>query len=258
MLGVRLSGERKPNGAVRERAADRGQSNAEWMARAGITDGVILLGGSDLASFRIRVAQSHARSDLLPSFWSLVGLLDTPDHFLSAPLGTADVSAVPSRNGIARCAISDFDDPARYPNVALIRFTENTGPVLENAERVQRQRSVVDIPTLIVAWLEFVWGAGAARNPLLEGKGLPSAAFVEAAYGLSGVELTPGLSSASSCPEAVWQAAKWWSGFYEQTAATPLDPDVAGMVPEGYYVIRQPAAAVAEDGGGTPATRYPD
>lgn len=245
MLGVRLSGQRRPNPRVERFPAKRSESNAEWIARAGVTDGLILLGGSDLAAFRVRVAQSHARSDLLPSFWSLMGVLVNAEAFLSVPLAQA-ASTVPARNGIIACEMSDYDDPRVFPNIALLRFVDSSDLILENARRVERQRAVVDIPTLLVAWLEFIWGAGSGRNPLLEQKGVPSAAFVEAAYGLSGVELTPGLSSASSCPEAVWQSAKWWNDFYESTASTPLDQNLTGIVPEGRYVTRQPAAAVVD------------
>jgi hypothetical protein len=73
--------------------------------------------------------------------------------------------------------------------------------------------------------------------------------------------LTPGLSSASSCPEAMWQAAKWWTGFYEKTAAAPSAsggksgkgkpgkadaPKAVPMVPQGFYKIGQASAAIVE------------
>jgi len=35
---------------------------------------VVLLGGADLLHFRLRVAQSHVRADLLPSYWSHAAL----------------------------------------------------------------------------------------------------------------------------------------------------------------------------------------
>ena len=63
-------------------------------------------------------------------------------------------------------------------------------------------------------------------------------------------ELTPGLASRSSCPEAIWQAAKWWQEFYEKTTVTddavpPESRKYEGMTPEGYFVVRQRAAAIA-------------
>jgi hypothetical protein len=53
---------------------------------------------------------------------------------------------------------------------------------------------------------------------------------------IAGLELTPGLSSQSSCPEAIWQAAKWWYQFYAQ-----INGD--GQLPSGIYMLRQLAAA---------------
>ena len=96
--------------------------NIAWLRRArrrhgiGRPGDVILLGGASIADFRVRVAQSHARSDLTPSYWSTVGLMEDARTFLGVPLGGgADPSLVPASNGIAAMALRDFDDPSRYP-----------------------------------------------------------------------------------------------------------------------------------------------
>jgi hypothetical protein len=60
---------------------------------------------------------------------------------------------------------------------------------------------------------------------------------------MAGIELTPGLSSSASCPEAIWQAAKYWHNFYKEAAQTAHDDNAAQQVPEGKYTIRQKAAA---------------
>jgi hypothetical protein len=206
-----------------------------------------MLGGSSLSHFRIRVAQSHLRSDLLPSFWSLVGLLEDAQTFLSVPLDLRpEGSEIPATNAIQTCRIADYDDPQRFPNIAVLRFTDDHTPIRENAERIKAQRSVVDLPSLMLPWLGYIWGAGRAGNPLLEGHGLPSAAFVETAHGLAGIELTPGLSSSGSCPEAIWQAAKWWRQFYEGRTGTGEAREATTTAPMGSYMLRQPAAAVLE------------
>jgi hypothetical protein len=70
--------------------------------------------------------------------------------------------------------------------------------------------------------------------------GIPSAVLIESAYSIIGVELTPGLAGQSSCPEAIWQAAKWWHEFYDSEAAVTEAP-VAG-----HYHIGQPAAAAID------------
>ena len=87
---------------------------------------------------------------------------------------------------------------------------------LEHArEQVAKSRSNLDLLDLLISWLAFAWGVGKTGNPLLEGLGIPSAALVEMIVGASDFELTPGLSTRSSCPEAIWQAAKWWHKYHE-------------------------------------------
>jgi hypothetical protein len=247
MVPSRHSAETTPNDLVKEEPAKPGESNRQWLSRVGARDGIILLGGSSLAHFRIRVAQSHLRSDLLPSFWSLTGILKEEQAFVSVPLGFhGDTSEVPRTNGIQTCRLDDYDDPERFPNIAVIRFTEDSQAVHENIERLRQQRSVIDLPSLMLPWLGFVWGAGRSGNPLLEGHGLPSAAFVETVYGIAGIELTPGLSSASSCPEAIWQSAKWWRAFYEGATGVGNEVHAIATVPAGSFATRQSAAAVVE------------
>ena len=77
-----------------------------------------------------------------------------------------------------------------------------------------KQRAVLDAIDLIVQWLAYVWGVARSANPLLDGLGIPSAAMLEIVIGASGFDLTPGLESRSSCPEAIWQAARWWHEYY--------------------------------------------
>lgn len=242
MLGIRRSPDSTENDRLREVPSLDGEPNSAWLERAQMTLGVILIGGSNLVDFRVRVAQSHARADLLPSFWSRAGILTGDGAILSVPF-TQDAALLPGRNAIVESPIEEYDDPERYPNLAVIQFATDEAAALANARRLAFERSVIDLPSLLLPWLAFVWGAGPARNPLTDGLGVPSAAFVETAYGIARVELTPGLSSGSSCPEAIWQAAKWWGAYYAE--AHDLTGS-EGSVPEGSFVIRQPAASVIE------------
>jgi hypothetical protein len=243
MLGIRRSPDAHSNDLLQELPAEGEETNREWVARTGLDHGVILIGGSSVTDFRVRVAQSHARGDLLPSFWSLAGVMAAADSFLSVPF-SQDVDRTPGQNAIVECSIAEFDDPVRYPNIAIIQFGADESGALTNAKRLTSERAVIDLPTLLVPWLAFVWGAGQGRNPLLDGEGVPSAAFAETAYGIAGIELTPGLSSASSCPEAIWQSAKWWSEYYE--AAQEAATHETAAVPSGRFAVRQPAAAVVD------------
>ena len=232
MLPVRRAPTSTPNAEfVKDRlpeepakvAGPEAETNLAWLARArsedktfGAPGDVVLLGGASLADFRLRVAQSHLRDDLTPSYWSLVGVLDAGDQLLTAPLWpllTPEI--VPITNGIRSLPLGDFDDPATWPNIAIVRFPGARKPPVECVDELRKQRTMIDIPALVLHWLAYVWGAGSAANPLTGGSGIPSAVMTEAAFGLAEVELTPGLAAASSCPEAIYQSAKWWHDFYE-------------------------------------------
>jgi hypothetical protein len=253
MIRTRFSGVTSKNPELRYAPARAGERNSQWVARSGIREGILLLGGTSLSHFRTRVAQSHMRSDLLPSFWSLAGILREGKAVETVVLDWPDASAIPATNAVRTLPLRDFDDPLWYPNIALLRFTGDEDALRSNLRRVRSERSIVDLPRLVLAWLGFVWGAGGEGNPLLAGHGHPSAAFVEAVHALAGVELTPGLSSEASCPEAIWLSAKWWRHYYEQTAVEGN----TRIAPSGVYVTRQRAAAVYDPGdpGGTAKPR---
>ena len=264
MLPVRQSPDAVPNWSFRkdETNESRTETNFAWIERERTGDpafcrpgDVVLLGGSSLTDFRIRVAQSHARHDLTPSYWSLVGVVSGPNRFLTAPLWPlAEPHRIPLSNGIRSLALSTFDDPIEWPNIAVVRFPGTRRSPVRNIGRLRGQRTIIDIPTLLLPWLGFVWGAGATGNPLLAGYGVPSAVLVETAFGMAEVELTPGLAAASSCPEAIYQSAKWWSGFYQETAGYQQDSGPASEGasaaeenhPIGRYLLRQRQASYVE------------
>ncbi len=219
------------------------ETNLAWVARTRAADktfaapgDVVLLGGANLADFRLRVAQSHIRDDLTPSYWSQVGVLDAGDRVLTAPLWPLlRPEIVPITNGIRSLPLSGFDDPTRWPNIAIVRFPGARRPPVACVGDLRKQRTMIDIPALVLHWLAFVWGAGSAPNPLVNGSGIPSAVMTEAAFGLAEVELTPGLAAASSCPEAIYQSAKWWHDFYELAAGGRRRK---ANRPIGQYLIR--------------------
>ncbi|HEV8718367.1 MAG TPA: hypothetical protein VGX03_36805 [Candidatus Binatia bacterium] len=243
MIQNRHAPQKKENTQLRSLPAASDEPNTHWLTRAGVKDGILLLGGSSLAHFRIRVAQSHLRQDLYPSFWSLAGLLRDGKHIETVPLGwKGDVSVIPSTNGVQTCEVEVYDDPQQYPNLAVIRFGELPATIGENIEKLKAQRSIVDLPGLMAPWLAFVWGVGQQGNPLLAGVGVPSAVFVERVYAMANIELTPGLSANASCPEAIWQTAKWWHQYYEKRVS-PKGRSI-NIVPTGSYATRQRAAAV--------------
>jgi len=240
----------KNNEELKREQARAGEGNKAWLKRVTGGDdsrGLILIGGNSVVDFHIRVSQSSLRHDLTPSYWSMVGILSDAETFYSVPLQwTGDLSEMPHSNGIQVCKIDDYNDPARFPNIAFIRFTADMAKIIGHAKNLRWQRSLVDLPELVVRWLEYVWMAGASSNPLAEAKGLPSAVFAETAFGVGGIELTPGLATAAACPEAIWQAAKWWSTFYAGASDMKVRSRAAPMVPRGSFALRQPSAAVFE------------
>jgi hypothetical protein len=266
MIGIRASTASKPNEQLRERARAASQTNSQWLAAAlGAGDprgAFLLVGGAGPIDFRLRVAQSHARSDLLPSFWSHAAIIRRAagqrdwvlyEASLEPPRGFGRVAA---NNGIQAGRFAAYDDPLRYPNIACLQVRVSpqalgglTLPAkLDQAVATFRnQRALLDLPSLLVQWLSFAWGAGDQGNPLLKGAGVPSAVLVEGLYAIAGVELTPGLASQSSCPEAIWQSAKWWHEFYESEASLTEAPI------SGSYFLGQPAAAVIEETPPAPA-----
>jgi len=252
VISIRQSNAEKANAKLVEVKAEANETNSAWLKRVKATDGVLLLGGAAISHFRIRVAQSHARHDLTPSSWSLAGILLDDTKFLSVPLELYDdASEIAQDNGVQICNMAGYDDPERFPNIAVLRFTRDTTKIITNSKLISgdreakrpSQRNIIDLPTLMLPWLSYIWICGKASNPLADGLGVPSAAFVETVYGIAGIELTPGLASATSCPEAIWQAAKYWQDFYKEAAKTDSRRDAKQQVPIGQYAVRQKAAA---------------
>jgi len=240
----------RPGGGGRSHRPERRALEIEWLKAAGVREGIVLLGGSSVAHFRLRVAQSHLRRDLTPSCWSFAGILDGAT-IISVPLDlVGDASEIVLMNGVQECAVGDYDDPERFPNIAALSFASDFREVMQSADLLSKQRSIIDLPALVLHWLGYLWSTGQVGNPLLAGYGVPSAVFVETVYGMTGVELTPGLSSSASCPEAIWQSAKWWHNFYEGAGAAggageaPAEgEELEGAAhPKGFFLLRQPAA----------------
>jgi hypothetical protein len=228
MLNIFTSAVKKPNQAFEEKKRTPGEDNLQWLVRVMPDDekdytNLLLLGGSGLSAFRVRVAQSQLRHDLTPSSWSHVVLVGNLKKNLAATV-IHEISLEPEAgfgfpvpaNGLQKAKLGDYKDQTAWPNIAHIRVPVERKKVTDALVRYQRQRAVLDGPQLLLTWLAYLWGAGRAGNPLMDGQGMPSAAMIEVVIGAAGFDLTPGLESRSSCPEAIWQAARWWHEFYEK------------------------------------------
>lgn len=257
LSGLRRSAVASGNPLLKETAADAllklegdEAANLTWLESTGYRDGVLLLGGTSIVDFRMRVAQSELRQDLLPSFWSTCGLLIDGKTLMTARVDAiSNSSARVERNGLEAVPLevtSSYGDPTRYPNIAILQFTDDHAAIKDHVARIGQERNIVDLLAQIVAWLGYCWAVGGSNNPLMQGQGIPSATLVERAHGLAGIDLSPGLPSASSCPEAIWQAARWWYKEYEPVEESgPSKSPQGGFMPRGAYLIRQPAAAAA-------------
>jgi hypothetical protein len=226
-------------------AAPQGElANFAWLSSTGYRDGVVLLGGTSIVDFRMRVAQSELRQDLLPSFWSTCGLLIDGEVLMTARVDAiSDCSARVERNGLEAVKLdadSRYGDSNFYPNIAVLQFTDDHVAIRNHVARIGQERNIVDLLAQIVAWLGYCWAVGDRGNPLMQGHGIPSATLLERAHGLADIDLSPGLPSASSCPEAIWQAARWW---YEAYDRDPSSKSAPSFTPRGAYLVRQPAAA---------------
>lgn len=183
---------------------------------------LVLLGGVDTLSFRLRVAQSHLRYDMLPSYWSesLVVELKGNDigeaNALQVPLHQPEGGVFPTRtNGVLQRPLKDFADTSRWPNIAVIAMPVSQATLLEKIDSFRYARGTVDALEHVLRWLAFAWGSGRTPNPLNDGIGLPSTCMIETACAAAGLDLTPGLESRASCPEAIWTAAKHWQHYFE-------------------------------------------
>lgn len=222
MLSIRGSHNAKSNPQLRFVPRTNGNGNLSWLAQhlPKKDDGrlrLLLLGGTEPLHFRLRVAQSHFRHDMSPSHFSHVALMAFDRlgrvKLWECALDPKDGFGYPPEDNAFRFgALKDYDDARRFPNICLLSSEAKHADVL-SAERVRtfrHQRAALDVVALLHAWLGYAWGVGDAPNPLQRDEGIPSAAAAEVLLANSGIDLTPGVSSRSSCPEAIWQAAKWW------------------------------------------------
>jgi len=233
MINIISSDATSKSKAFSEVKREKGEDNIQWLGRTKPANDdqvlLVMVGGTNLNDFRLRTAQSHVRSDFSPSNWSHAMLLGSEAKKLGSSKVT-EVSLEPLHgfgipapyNGVQHGVLSRYAEPERYPNIAVLKVPVQRKEVDEALRRFKMQRAVLDGVDLIVRWLAFVWGVARSANPLLDGYGIPSAAMLEIVIGAAGFDLTPGLESRSSCPEAISQAAKYWHEYYTDQDKPPL------------------------------------
>ena len=234
MLNIIASTATEPNPDFVQSKRVGNESNTTWLERhlkeLADEDGakgnayLVLLGGKMKADFHVRVAQGHLRHDMSPSHWSHVALLRGSGPTKRGALWEisldpkAGFGYPPSDNGVQQGHLTDYASNNQYPNVAVLRLPVKLIEMRKVLQRFKRQRADIDCVELTLIWLGYVWGVGRAGNPLLDGYGTPAAAFVESLASACEYDLTPGLESRASCPEAIWQAARYWHDFHDGPA----------------------------------------
>jgi hypothetical protein len=233
MLNILRSSATEPAESFVQADRQGSENNMRWLERhrpqssSGVD--LLLVGGRDALAYRLRNAQAQVRHDLSPSNWSHVLLLEKPDGARLEATAVREISLQPAggfgfpppTNGVQRSTLGHYRSTRVWPNIAVLHLPCDAAQVWSALRDFEEQRAVLDATELIVIWLAFLWGAGRAGNPLLDARGIPSAAMVETVVGAASYELTPGLENRASCPEAIWQSAKWWGGFYAEHDAGP-------------------------------------
>lgn len=246
MIKQTLSTERVSQSDVQKLVRIKRESNLDWLTRAynsfALEDTsqwsfIVLAGGKDVAAFRLRVAQSRLRGDMLPSFWSECALFKISQNdfllssFFNLPLfQPANLSYAPTRNGLVELSFNKLPTQKDYPNLALLAIPVPQELILQSLEEYKRARVSYDAVENILPWLAYVWGAGDATNPLMKQIGFPSAVMLNQIFGARGFDLAPGVNSYLSTPEMFWSGVKHWQDYYSKTQEN-------GLLPKARFVI---------------------
>ena len=246
MIKQTLSSNTVTHSDISPLARVKREANGSWLARAlidfdladlSLWSFVVLAGGKDVGAFRLRVAQSHLRGDMLPSFWSDCALLNvaagdmSKASFFNIPLlQPATASYAPRRNGVVELPLTKLPVQRDYPNLALLAIPVPATQVLDALRDYQNARVSYDAVENILPWLAYMWGAGNASNPLMQAIGFPSAVMLNQLFGTQGFDLAPGVNQGLSAPEAFWSGVKHWQSFYSKTQSN-------GLLPKARFVI---------------------
>lgn len=252
MIKQTLSVQSRVKSDIKKLKRTKAETNTKWLVRAYDSfkldnraqwSFIVLAGGKDVASFRIRVAQSHLRGDMLPSFWSECALFSVQDgdfasaEFFNLPLfQPANASYAPTRNGLIKLALSALSDQKTLPNIALLAIPVPQEKVLASIKEYEKSRVSYDAIENILPWLAYVWGAGNAENPLMQQIGFPSAMMLNQVFAANGFDLAPSVNASLSAPETFWSGAKHWQDYYSKTQQNGLLPKMRFAIDHMYDI----------------------
>lgn len=182
---------------------------------------ILLVGGSDFASWTVRAQQAPIRFDRRPSDYSHAALIcewnkQRPEDSWGLEIDPVYVAAArqfPEHGGVTPFRLGDYQDTQQFPNVAIIDVpvdAERNRAVV--AAACTPMRDPIRFPLLrwLASWRAFITLPEVVPHPLLNRTPHPGAAFVAMAYEAADVTLIPGATDLQHCPELLWANAKYW------------------------------------------------
>lgn len=237
--------------------------------RASFASGAVacigLSGEYGMVGYRLRRAQEVVRLDRTPSYWSHAFLIRDPlsntpalnkdgrrsPWILESTLTPADgFSAFMECHGVSARRISDFNQ-ARFsplrtysvPNIAIIAIAlteEERQQVLNRADAPYTDQLNYDFPAMWGAWYAYITSKGEVTNPILQGVGIPSAAYIQFAYDAAGIDLALGSRQRNVTPEHIWQSAKRLSPLFRTVGE---EGKLIERPVVGWYCVQEKACA---------------
>jgi hypothetical protein len=80
-------------------------------------------------------------------------------------------------NGLQEGRLGVYLEDDLFPNLALLSIPVPAADIADSITALKWQRSVLDVPHLILRWLAYCWGVGVPASPLADGIGIPGAAL---------------------------------------------------------------------------------
>jgi hypothetical protein len=188
---------------------------------AGYFPSILLVGGSDFASWTARSQQAPMRYDRRPSDYSHAALIcgwdwAAPEQSWGLEVDPVRVPAsqqVPEHAGVTPFRLLDYAETDAFPNLAVINVplpAQGAEQVVEAARMPMRDALRFPLLRWLATWRAFITMPESMPHPLLNRLPHPGAALVAMAYEAAEVTLIPGATDLQHCPELLWANAKHW------------------------------------------------
>lgn len=193
----------------------------EASKRLGPAPWIVLAGGSDLRSIRVRLAQTFVRYDERPSPWSHCGVVldvrpDDPSRSTGAHVSLRPSPAAgPERNYVDFFELGHYADARKFPNLALVSVESKSAKPAEfialakdRALREHPARGVHAFGPMLAAWNAHLYDPTHFPNPLTNGVPFPAAAYVDYVFAGARIDITPAAASSAINMEQIWASVR--------------------------------------------------